>query len=488
VPKPSPDICRAWLFVFSFVVIGCGNDVVSHGGSEATGYPKGPPAEICNQAGWLKGPTQAPEGSVVVPSGDNSNIDFSKAGVTYWFASGTHTLGLEPSNTILPGNNSSFLGAPGAILDGQGANEFAFCGHATKVTIAHLEMTGFVSPNDQGVVNHDGGTGWFVESVYLHHNGGAAIFVSSGNILRDSCITDNGQYGFQGIGPGGGGSARDIVVEHNEIARNGDGGKLWDVEGGTFTNNYCHDNGVGLWIDGNSRNVTLEHSLFADNENEAVVISSSYNTQILNNAFISNAIIKGNAFVEQANPFPVSAIYVANSGGDSRIKGTPTIEITSNHFVDNWGGVTVWEEANRFCGSPASGDERRCTLVSSGATTTTCVAKELASDPLYEDCRWKTKNVTVKGNDFWNSLADARCVANRCALQALIASEGTAPDWSPYLGTALEDDVTFEQNNRFLSNHYRGAWQFMAHDTDTTLAFDAWTAPPYRQDSSSVME
>jgi hypothetical protein len=468
--------------------MGCGNDVIAHGGSETTGYPNDPPAEICNQAGWKNGSAQAIEGSVVVPSGDNSNMDFSQAGVTYWFESGTHTLGLDSSNTIRPGNHSSFLGAPGAILDGQGVQEFAFCDHATNVTLAHLEIKGFVSPKDQGVVNHDGGTGWLVEGVYLHHNSGAAIFVSSGNTLRNSCITDNGQYGFQGIGPGGGGSARDIVVEHNEIARNGDGGKFWDVEGGTFSDNYCHDNGVGLWIDGNSRNVTLERNLFADHDEEAVVISSSYNTQISMNSFLSNGLVKGQSFADEENPFPVATIYVSNSGGDSRVSGNPTLDITSNHFVNNWGGVTLWEDANRFCGSPATGDETRCTLVNRSATTTTCVPPNLEKEPFYTDCRWRTANVSVRNNDFWNELTDTRCVTNRCSPQALFASVGTAPDYSPYLGTTLEEAVTFDQNNRFTSNHYRGAWQFMAHDTETTLTFDAWTAAPYHQDTSSEME
>ena len=30
------------------------------------------------------------------------------------------------------------------------------------------------------------------------------------------------------------------------------------------------------------------------------------------------------------------------------------IEITGNTFIDNWNGVTLWENADRFCGSPAN--------------------------------------------------------------------------------------------------------------------------------------
>ena len=44
---------------------------------------------------------------------------------------------------IIPKDNDMFVGAPGAILDGQGVNHTAFRQHATGVTIKYLEIRQF---------------------------------------------------------------------------------------------------------------------------------------------------------------------------------------------------------------------------------------------------------------------------------------------------------------------------------------------------------
>src|SRR4051812_29291190 len=85
-------------------------------------WPDSPPAEICNNSSELNGPSSAPSGAVTVAAGDNSSVNFTTANTTYWFAAGTHTLASGAFSNIVPGNNSTFIGAPGAILDGQNDN------------------------------------------------------------------------------------------------------------------------------------------------------------------------------------------------------------------------------------------------------------------------------------------------------------------------------------------------------------------------------
>ena len=63
---------------------------------------------------------------MVVPAGNNGGVDFSRAGTTYWFAPGVHTLGTSEFDQIVAGTNSTYVGAPGAILDGQNRNLYAF--------------------------------------------------------------------------------------------------------------------------------------------------------------------------------------------------------------------------------------------------------------------------------------------------------------------------------------------------------------------------
>src|SRR5215217_5487748 len=83
-------------------------------------WPSAPPAKICGNASLLSGPATAPTGAIVVPAGDNSSVDLRQAGKTYWFAPGVHTLGTDKYDQIIPSDNSTYIGGPGAILDGQG--------------------------------------------------------------------------------------------------------------------------------------------------------------------------------------------------------------------------------------------------------------------------------------------------------------------------------------------------------------------------------
>ena len=482
---------RLGTLIVGFSTSACAEDVIDHGNSGITGYPTTSPARVCGSAALQGGPASVPPGAVSVAAGDNSGVDFGKADTTYWFAPGVHTLGPDQ---IGPADNSTFIGAPGAILDGQNVKPAAFSQHAVNVRIAYLEIRNFASPNDEGVVNHDGGTGWIIENNYLHQNTGAAVFVSSYSTLRDNCVSDNGQYGLQGIGPGGGGSGVDLVIDHNEIAHNGEaatdhlggGAKVWNIDGASVTHNWIHDNlGIGLSVDANSRDFAIEGNLFADNYGEAIYYGISYNAQIRGNSLQRNALGKGADFAARGDDFPVAAVYVSESGGDRRVSGTPTLEISRNHFENNWGGVVLWESADRFCGSPTAARSGYCTIVSADATPTTCAQPDIATAPLYDDCRWKTQKVIVQSNEFHVAPANIGCTNELCARQAILSNAGSTP---PYVGTAVEDAITFTQDNHFSQNRYFGPWRFTAHDTSVVMNFAAWQAPPYAQDQGSTLE
>ena len=119
----------------------------------------------------LDGPATAPAGAITVPAGNNGSLD-PAPNTTYWFAPGVHTLGTGAYNQIIPANNDWFVGAPGAVLDGQNKNNSAFTQHATGVTISYLTIRNFISPLDQGVVNHDSGNGWTIANNSIVDNAG----------------------------------------------------------------------------------------------------------------------------------------------------------------------------------------------------------------------------------------------------------------------------------------------------------------------------
>jgi len=107
----------------------------------------------------------------------------------------------------------------------------------------------------------------------------------------------------------------------------------------------------------------------------------SYNFSITNNSFIDNAWGAG-----PTNPgFPTRAIYISESGGDSRVTSplSGTAMISGNTFTDNWSGVVLWENADRFC---SDGFDTPCTLINPRCSRSrharrTCRVHSLARTP-----------------------------------------------------------------------------------------------------------
>ena len=320
------------------------------------------------------------------------------ANTTYYFATGTHYLGSGAYSQINPGSNDTFIGAPGAIIAGDDTsssgytqNHFAFAGEGTSVTgvtIEYLTIENFAPPGSQGAVNTNSNDNWTITHNTIKDNvPGAAMMVGSNNTIEYNCITGNGQYAFNAYqNPGDPqsskvtGGPQNIVLSDNEIAYNdtcnweafknfpvrspagcsgagqfdgcgcSGGGKFWQDQNVTVENNYVHDNySTGIWADTNNDGFKIQGNYFSGNYAEALIYEISYNALIKNNTFVDNAWGTGAA----NSGFPDSAVYVSESGGDSRVAnsfGYSTLDIEGNTFTNNWGGVVLWENANRFCG------------------------------------------------------------------------------------------------------------------------------------------
>src|SRR5262245_54742063 len=318
-------------------------------------YPTTPPAVICGSSS-LNGPATPPAGAVVVPAGDNSGVNFRQANTTYYFQTGRHTLGTDPYSQIMPGNGARFVGAPGAVLDGQGLNRYAFTQGATGVTIHYLTITGFVAPRDEGVVNHDSGNNWVVEHNTIRDNSGAGLMAGAANEIRGNCLKDNGQYGLNAYKSGN--TITDLVVSGNEFTGNNTddwehtepgcgctgGMKFWAVNGADVTGNWIHGNhGPGVWADTNNNDFLIEGNLIEGNESHAIVYEISYNVVIRNNNLRDNAWPSGAENAAKGDPFPIGAIYLSETDGEPRIPArTSKVEIPGNLLDNNWGGITAW--------------------------------------------------------------------------------------------------------------------------------------------------
>ena len=481
-----------------------------HGGQSAhdvvlpSFHAPAPPKAVCGTQQELSGPAAPPAGAVTVPAGDDSQVNFGTPGTTYWFAPGEHMLGPGVYTQIVPGDGATFVGAPGAVLDGKHVNAYAFSGYATHVTISFLTIQNFGTwggnPN-QGVVNHDSASYWTIDHATVRENAGAGVMLGSHNKLLSSCLADNQQYGFNAYSPNPSGTT-DITIQHNEIAGNDTynwevhspgcgctgGGKFWEVNGAVVTDNLVTGNhSVGLWADTNNRGFEIADNYISDNFSNGIIYEISYNAEISGNTFVKNGIGSGPA----AQQFPTGAIYVSESGGDKRVpsKYSGKLEITNNTFINNWSGVILWENANRFCNSPTNTSSGYCTLADPGvATLKSCDSANIQKQPYIDDCRWKTQNVSVAHNvfDFDAAAVSRLCsAATGCGYQGVFSEYGTYPTWSPYKNTIVEQSITFDQDNQFSDNMYNGPWQFMVHQQGTVVSWKAWTSAPYQQDSGS---
>lgn len=429
----------------------------------------------------------------------STKTDANPAGTTFWLAPGTHTLGTDEFAQVIPEDGNIYLGAPGAILDGQGLNRYAFTQRASDVTIKYLTITGFEAPANEGIVNHDSGNRWIIAHNTIENNGGAALMAGSGQVVRGNCLRNNGQYAMNAYQAGN--QVHDLLVVGNEIVGNNaddleaklggcgctGGIKFWSVNGATVKHNWIHHNhGAALWGDNNNNNFLIADNVIAHNDGEAIFYETSYNAVIRDNVIRGNAIVEGQEFASRDDNFPVAAIYISESGGEPRIPArTSRIEIYDNVLTNNWSGITLWENADRFCNSPANPTDD-CTLLIDNLDR--CSLPTITSPPAYDDCRWKTKRVDIHDNKFVFDPAEIGCSSDLCGRMAIIANYGTYPDWSPYEENVIREAITFQQQNRWHDNRYVGPWSFMAYDRSRVLTSVEWRAAPYRQDRTSTFE
>lgn len=478
-------------------------------------------ARVCGSAALQGGPTSEEAVQALFPdrrivalaAGEHAEVTTGDPGTVYWFQSGVHRLEASPFSQISPKDGDTFIGAPGAVLDGRKVNRYAFSGSATGVTIRYLTVQGFVPPQNEGVVNHDSGNGWTIELSTIADNAGAGMMAGANQVVRSNCLARNGQYGFNAYQ--GGDGISDLVFERNEITGNNTedwetkqpgcgctgGGKFWAVKGARITENWVHGNkSVGLWADTNNIDFVFERNIVEDNDDVGIWYEISYNARIAHNLLARNGWKGG----KEDTGAPSPAIYLSEAGGDSRlpVKNSlaPLIEITGNLVVDNYSGVTLYENANRFCNSNGNSSASYCTpFVTDGTIPEPwnytygepvnadhpCYSPGIDTEPLFTDCRWRTQHVAIHDNDFRFDSSVVPCGSEYCGVMALYGSGADNQSWQPYVVADVLDAIVSKQDNRWTNNRYTGTWRFAVGYGDR-IDWDTWRSD-YAQDGGSTL-
>ena len=138
-----------------------------------------------------------------------------------------------------------------------------------------------------------GNKGWIIQDNEVRLNYATGIHALDNSKVIGNYVHDNGQMGL-------GGSGDNILVEGNEIAKNGFWSGidvLWEAGGFKFAytdnlivrGNYSHDNhGSGMWTDIDNIHTLYEDNLVAHNTHIGITHEISYDAVIRNNTLIGN--------------------------------------------------------------------------------------------------------------------------------------------------------------------------------------------------------
>lgn len=221
----------------------------------------------------------------------NSYVGSFPEGTTFCVRAGTHLL---EAGGIAPRARTTFIGEPGAILDGQGAATFGIYGYGGSTGQHHVTVRGLTIRNVAGRALKMG-QDWTVTDNVLEHSGIGAD-VGDRVYFARNVVRDMAQYAIVG-GPGTG-----MTFEDNELAGNntcrchpGDEGatKIVGSTAGSsavvWRRNYVHDNtGPGIWSDGNVSNVTYESNRVVNNSGPGIFHEISWTATITGNTLSGN--------------------------------------------------------------------------------------------------------------------------------------------------------------------------------------------------------
>jgi hypothetical protein len=308
------------------------------------------------------GPIQGQTCSGVNLTPDDSiqnSVDNNPAGTTFCLAAGSYA-----QQSVVPKNNNQFIGAYGAVLDGQNITTHAFSGTASGVGIKNLKIVNY-NPNavnlytSDSVVQGDYTYGWTVENNELANNWGAGLDLGNSMRIVGNYIHHNSQIGIDSNNISSS-TGQNIGVDANEIAYNNyqhdfdpgweaGGAKFWATSNLQVTNNYVHDNiGTGLWSDTDNIKTTYANNDIENNLGAGIAHEVSYDAVIWNNLVKNNGAIFIYGWLYQPQ------ILINSSGGAATTGGQ--IEITGNTVISgpNGGGIGL-EQQDRTTDSASYG-------------------------------------------------------------------------------------------------------------------------------------
>ena len=222
------------------------------------------------------------------------------------------------------------------------ATQAAFAGGTTSgVTIANLTVQYYASPAQHGAIEAHSTTGWTLIDVVATGNHGAGVSAGDGTRILGGVYSGNGQIGIHAYDTTGL-LIDGVTVKDNNYAGFSD---TWDAGGiKILTSDHvtirgseiAGNAGMGLWVDWDNADVTIESNYVHDNDYIGIFYEASY-----------DATIRGNTVADNNQ----NGYVVGYWGADILVTSSSGVEITGNLVVSSIGQGIGLEQSPRAEGA-----------------------------------------------------------------------------------------------------------------------------------------
>ncbi len=273
-------------------------------------------------------------GTPIYPGDDiQAKVRAAPVGTRFIIKAGVHL-----RQTITPKSGMTFVGEPGAVLDGENVTPYAFetlVSLPRNVTITGLVITRYAPPYQRAAIQGDNGTGWVIADNEISYNAYEGVHPGRhGQVLRNY-VHHNTVGGISGY------KSDSTLIEGNEVAFNGTtmlnedpsraeaaGMKFLRQYGLTIRDNNVHDNKVGIWMDTGYQGTLIEGNTVVGNLSAGIWIEATYGAVVRNNR-------------AERNGGTTTGGWLAHAG--IQVSNSPNVEIYGNVVAHNMNGIGVME-------------------------------------------------------------------------------------------------------------------------------------------------
>lgn len=206
------------------------------------------------------------------------------------------------------------------------------------------------------------GSGWIITNNNIHDGNsggpgyGVALYGGDNSTIEYNCISKMGDYAANVFGS-------NSKFDYNEVYETNyqkdpgcgcsGGGKWWgtlnaDIVDNAFINDGIADDGFAIWLDNGNAGTQIAGNYFDMTGGPSISEETGFNLDVSNNLFEDDNWGSGTGC---GNTNCVGDVGLNSSGGfyvpGSRYENEMLIQ--NNQFINDWGGVGVWQSGARSC-------------------------------------------------------------------------------------------------------------------------------------------